>query len=348
MKIVPQEGATIAQPATAKAAESSLERAKAAFMRPTTASQAAAQEHPVLDPTNVSPEEFTAVKSPTKGHSDNIETPVSEEAKADTKAPEEPLSSQYAVLARKEKALRAKDQQLRAREAAVKAKEESKSSLEPAKPSFDESKYISRDKLASDPFSALAELGISYDQLTNLALNAPKPEEIAVNNEIKALRDELKSLRGEQETARKSFQEQQEQSYKQAIDQMKHETKTLVTRDPSFEMIRSTGSVSDVVELIEETFSKGMGSEYPKGTLLSVEEAAQMVEDYLTEEATKISRIKKVQERLRPAVNTAPARKSEPTKQSQPLKTLTNSVGTSRQLSARERALLAFEGKLTK
>jgi hypothetical protein len=85
---------------------------------------------------------------------------------------------------------------------------------------------------------------------------------------------------------------------------------------------------------------------------MTVEEAAQEVENYLLEEALKVQRINKIQQRLKTAAPSAPAAKQTPQPQTQQqtqpreTKTLSNSMGTQGRLSARERAMLAFEGKL--
>jgi hypothetical protein len=92
------------------------------------------------------------------------------------------------------------------------------------------------------------------------------------------------------------------------------------------------------VELIERTFKQ-------YGVLLSVEDAAKQVEDYLVEEAFKLTKLKKIQQRLAPAQKPVEA-KLEPQKQPQTLKTLTNAVSSSGRVSVRERAIAAFKGQL--
>jgi hypothetical protein len=316
-------------------AMSPRERAIAALMKPNTPGQARAEEMPVKNANSVSPEELSAIKAPSSlGKSDNIESPAAE-PQAETKVSDEPLSAQYALLARKEKAIRQREQAIRAKEEAARAAAEAATKA-PAKPEFDPSKYVAKDTLTQDPFKVLSELGLTYDQLTELALNAPKPEQIAVLNELKAMKAEMEALKGE---TKKSFEEQQNLQRTQAITQIKNEVKSLVKSDAAYETIRATNSIDDVVQLIEKVYDTD-------GVLLTVEEAAQQVEDYLVDEALKIAKLSKIQSRLslKPAeVKTATAQPKE-----QPLKTLTNSIASSRQLSARERALLAFEGKLTK
>src|ERR1700744_77539 len=131
------------------------------------------QTTPVVNPTNVSPEELGAI-APT-GLSNTNESSEAPKAEPE-KAAEEPLSSQYAILARREKALRAERQKFLAdKQAFDKAREDA---LKPKAPTFDESKYVSKDKLQEDPFSVLTDLGLSYEELTNKALNAPTPEQV--------------------------------------------------------------------------------------------------------------------------------------------------------------------------
>ena len=298
-----------------------------------------AQSHPVSNPTNISPEEASVVIPPSGNTDTRVEAsdsaPLnpSAEAPAEEKAPD-PLSSQYAMLARKERAIRAREAAIRAKEAEIESKRQADAA--PKAPSFDESKYISKDKLLEDTFGTLNELGLGYDELTERALNAPRPEQMALVRELKALKQEIQAIKGETESNKKSFEESQKQQYEQAVSQISRDAQTLIKSDPSFELVRETGSVRDVVKLIERTFSED-------GYLMTVEEAAQMVEDHLLERAERVARTKKVQQRLAPR-EVAKQQVSQ-SAQPQQLKTLTNAVSSSRKLSARERALLAFEGK---
>lgn len=342
MKVVSQSGSPVANSTESPAQNSAKERAIAKLLGSSSPS-----DIPVANPTRVSPEELSAIKAPTstepeqnsQAYTNESQSP---ETKAETKASEEPISSQYAVLARKEKAIRQREQQVKAREAAIKAQEQPKAP-EPAKPEVDLSKFVDRDRLVKDPFTVLNELGLNYDQLTELALNAPRPEQMALYNEINSLKSELKTLRGETESTKKSFEEQQNQSYKQAVDQIRTEARSVIKNDQNFELIRTTNSLNDVVSLIEKTFNQD-------GILLTVEEAATEVENYLANEAIKLAKTKKIQQRLAPKA--APAaqapQKSTGDNKQQQAKTLTNAASSTRPLTARERALLAFEGKLQK
>ena len=112
----------------------------------------------------------------------------------------------------------------------------------------------------------------------------------------------------------------------------------LVDSDPEFETIKATNSSQEVVRLIERVFNE-------EGTILSVEEAAKTVENALLEQTIKqmqrLNQVKKIQSKLAPAL--VAEKLTTPAK---PGKTLTNAMGVSRQLTARERAILAFNNQL--
>ncbi len=310
------------------------DRAIAALMKPNTPAQEAGQQL-VKNATQISPEEMTVVQAPTRKAVQNDIVEGNEASpKAETKETEESLSSHYAVLARKEKAIRQREQQLRQRESAAKALEEATKA--PPKPSFDESKYVDKTRLTQDPFKVLSELGLTYDQLTELAINAPKPEQLALLNEIKTLKEEMQALKGE---TKKSFEDQQTAQRTEAINQIRSEVKALVKMDPQFETVRATNSVDDVVELIEKVYDKD-------GILLTVEDAASQVEEYLMDEAIRLAKLKKIQQRLQPKASASTEVKTTSQTEKKPLQTLTNSIASNRPVSARDRAIAAFKGEL--
>lgn len=313
-----------AQTTASSDAQSARERAISALMG----------SAPAVDQNALQPEEIRGVlgKNDTVEESSKDTSEATQSTSSETSTKEEPLSSQYAVLARKEKALRAKaaqqEQAFKAREAALAARESEVSN----KASFDPSKFISLDDLKSNAYATLAKLGISYDDISEQAIAAQSPEAQAYSRMRSEIQEELRALREEQDRTRKQIENSQTQAYQQALKQITLEVGELVNKDPNFETVKHAGATNDVVELIERTFQE-------EGKLLTVEEATQAVEDYLVEEALKMSNIKKVKDRLSQA-NTS----KQP--QTVQMKTLTNSVGAHKPLSARERALLAFKGEL--
>lgn len=340
MKIVPM-AAPVGVPTIGRGSPASGQSGDQAFREKAIAMMT--QTTPVQNPNQVAPEEMSAIIPPSnQGQSDTSEAPAVDTAQAPSEAPkakEDQLSTQYAILARKEKALRAKIQaqegELRAKEAAIQAREQAIA----AKDTEYQSRYISKDRLNTDTWNVLAEAGLTYDQLTQLALNPPPAENPAQKAALAKLQAEILELKNAQDQSKKTFENQQAQSYQQALNQIRIETRNLVSSDPAFETIKATNSVSDVVELIEKTFKL-------EGVLLSVEEAAQAVEDHLVDEAVKYSQLNKVQQRLQARTSTSQqAQKPQQNAQQQTMKTLTNSVTSTRKLSARDRAIAAFKGE---
>lgn len=333
-------------------------RAVEAFKRGAPLSEAPAQQtsqqQAGLNPNNISPEEIGAVKQTKSEPPENINelatsedttpesTPV--ETKSEQKIEKDPaLSRQFAQLARQERQLRAKVQaemkaietqkaELAAQQAAIKAKESEYSQG-----------YISRDQLKSETLRILAESGVDtqglYNQMTEYQLNPTDPR---VDSTIKQLQSQIKGLEAKLEEGKQQQADSQQQAYKAAVKQIETDVRNLVTMDPQFEAIKATRSIPDVVELIEETYKKD-------GYLMSVEEACDEVEKYLVDEAMKITRIGKIKRQLeqagQPKSNEMKTQANP--KQTQPtMKTLTNAAASTRKLTAKERAVLAFKGEL--
>lgn len=337
MKVEPIGQSAIAnsQPA---AQDSPRERAISKLM----GSQPQAQEHPVQNPSQVSPEELSATQASVDKGQNSVDESLEQPKEATPPADKDKdlLSTQYAQLARREKALYAKAQAreraLAERESALQAREQEIK----AKDSEYQSNYIPKNRLTEDTISVLLENGISYDQITQLALNQ-SAQDPATKVAIQKLEQQIKAQAEAREQDRKAFADQQTQAYQQAVKQIRADAKQLVESDPSFEAIRKTNSIKDVVELIEETFKED-------GIVLSVEEACREVEEHLVEKlSTYSSQISKIQQRMNAAKKAAPQQPGQ-SQQQQPKPTLTNAIGTGKKLSARERALLAFRGELKK
>ncbi len=135
---------------------------------------------------------------------------------------------------------------------------------------------------------------------------------------------------------------------------MEYEAEDLVNSDPEFQTIKETGQYKEIVNLIKDVHEKGLPGKFRKGTLLSVDQAARLVEDELVnqwvEQYGKLSRVEKIQKRLRPATPDAkPGQQTQGTQaQTQPAasqtRTLTNSMGTAGKMTARQRAIAVFNG----
>ena len=325
--------------ADSQAIQTAKQKAIAAFMG---GSQQSGQPNTQQNQQSISPEDVSKdnTGSQTQEQVDTVEATTTAEA-TETKG-EPPLSTQYAVLARKEKALRAKEiafqQAQRTREAEWKTREEQAKSQ-----AFDPSKYISIDDLKRNAYGKLQDIGVSYDELSTQALQAQSPEFQTIRQMREDMRQEMQQLRQEQDNIRKSSENQQAQAYQQALKQIEIEAKQLVFTDPAFDTVKNTNSVKQVVKLIERTFKD-------TGELLSVERAAELVEEELVEQGAQYAMLNKIQARLKSAAksNNEKQQTSSPKQPQVGMKTLTNAVTNTRPLSARERALLAFKGESVK
>jgi hypothetical protein len=338
MKVTPVSSPTLVQqtqPTDKRAAAiAAFEKGQSSYDKPVEAP--VAQEIPPIDPNQVSAEEMSALSIPAPQVQESqpeVEQPVVEEKKE----VDPQLSKQFAHLAKQAKQLRAKQQQ---QEQAFKQREAELAAKEAAlgkQPSLDG--YVSIDELKRNPLGTLTRAQVTYDELTQQLLSSgtvdPRTEAL-----IKQQESRIAQLEAKIEEGSKKQVEAQDQAYKAAVRQIEVDARNLIKNDPNFETIKSTNSIRDVVELITETYKKD-------GIVLSVEEAATEVENYLVDEAMKLTRIGKIKSKLAQAAQPKPVEvKANKQTQPSPMKTLTNAHSTSRQLSARERAILAFRNEL--
>lgn len=223
----------------------------------------------------------------------------------------QPLSPQFAALAKQKRALQVKERELLEREKAL------------TNPTGGvDSELIAR--LKSQPLSVLQEHGVTYDQLTEAILGGQQG-----NPEIQALKDELKALKGEVD---KTFSTKEEQAEESALTEMLYEAEDLAREGEAYELIRDQDAYDQVLRLIHGTYKK-------TGRVLDVSEAMNQIEAKLLANAEKLARIKKVQGRIAP----------EPPPlqpQQRQMRTLTARDSSTAPMSARQRAIAAFSGTL--
>jgi hypothetical protein len=268
------------------------------------------------------------------------EAPAEEAAKTETAS--DPLSKQYAQLAKREQALRAK---IATQELALKAKEEAvaarEAELETKARQYD-SGYISKEKLQNQTLQALIEAGLDpQDAIQRIYEQNQNPIDPRMQAKMDALDAKIKALDDANENSKKAQETQQGEDYKRAVAKATSDVKKLVFTSDEFEAVKTTNSIKDVVELMEATFKDG-GE-------ITVEEATRQVEEYLIEEAMKFTQLEKIKKRLNPPVAPKADALEQPPKTSQQpqpsMKTLTNTNSSTRKLNARERALAAFKGE---
>lgn len=184
-------------------------------------------------------------------------------------------------------------------------------------------------------------LGMTWDDFAKIATAAPTAEQ----QELNALRKEIAELRDGQKQTQESINDQQKKAYDQAIKQVSREVESLIKTNDAFEMIKSTKNEAAVTALIELTYKE-------EGTLMSVEEACQEVENYLVDETLARLDNKKIKSRLeqQSAQQQQTQQTTTPVLETKPKATLTNDLSSSSTtLTAkqkRERAIAAFQGRL--
>lgn len=234
----------------------------------------------------------------------------------------QPLSPQFAALAKAKRALQEERKALDAEKAALKQNT-----------GFNADEYVSKSDLKARRLSVLHELGVTNDQLTEDLLSQQNEQSPA----LAKLEAKLSAVEERLENQNKTQAQREEAAQEQALDQMEREASKLMAQGDEYEMVRETGSIKEVRRLIKETFLK-------TGEVLDIEEALQLVEDELIEDSLKIARIKKVQSKLTPAL----PQQSQPQQTNsnvRVMRTLTNRDGASVPSSARDRAMAAFHGR---
>ena len=244
-------------------------------------------------------------------------------ASAPVAATTEPLSPQFAALAKQERMIRRAQQALKAdRDAFQQEKTE----------------HVRKADLASYSLEQLAEAGITPDRLVELQIAQanPDPNQVLLDK-IAALEAKLEGVSGE-------FTKRDKSSYNAAKAQIRNDVQLLVDSDPTYETIKTSNEMGlkdsntdAVVDLIEKIF-------HAEGHVLPVEEAARLVEEKATEREFKrqerFRQLSKIKARLEKQAEPAEA---SPLQQQPQTKTLTNNGAVQRPLSARERAILAVE-----
>lgn len=252
-------------------------------------------------------------------------------------APKPPQTSpQLAQLARRERAIRQQAREIAAERQGFQAKQ---AEIE---------RQVSdqwREKLVSNPWTAMLEAGLSPEKATDIILNQPKPEQV----ELMKLQREMQALKDAQNASQGQFQKQEQEQRQQAKNHMALEANMLIKNDPTYEPIKAMGAESTIPTLIEEVFERGLPGKYPRGYIMTVEDAAQMVNDYCLDEALKLAKLSSVQRRMNPTPQSA--QKPSGSEKQHVTNTLSNRMAVSmpKNLSdreRRERAIAAFMGKL--
>lgn len=231
------------------------------------------------------------------------------------------LSPQYARIAKLQRSLQVKERELAQREEALKT--------QTALPNSEE--FVSKAELKANPLK-IFETGVTYDELTEAILNNQSnpidPQKLRA--EIKE--DLKKELLGE-------FSNRDQASEQAVLAEIERDINTVTAQGEQYEAIRQARAQQDVRDLIHRTWKS-------TGEVMDVNEACELVENQLIEEALPFAKIKKLQSRLNPQPIEAPAQIPAPLRpNTRIMKTLTNRDQASpTSQDRRSRALAAWHG----
>jgi TPP-dependent indolepyruvate ferredoxin oxidoreductase alpha subunit len=200
-----------------------------------------------------------------------------EAAPAPAPAPEKPRSDRFAALARKEAEVFRKQQAVRAQQAEIARQAEEIRAFQEAK-----------RQAALNPIDALKQLGLTYEQITEYVLNDNKPTPSA---EVQLVRQELEEFKRVQREEQQRLVEQQKamiaQEQQQIISAFRDEVNDYVTQhSETYELTALYGGHNLVADVVEEHFKQS-------GKLLTIPEAAKLVEEHYEDLARKAQATKK-------------------------------------------------------
>lgn len=202
------------------------------------------------------------------------------------KAPARELASpQLSILAKREKALQKQREEI----------QKSKLDLDSKYEEINKFKSL-KEQAKTNPLKFLEEAGLTYEELTNFILNGNKPtaemETSSIKSEMQKLRDEIAQREQERENSAKAMDEKRAQ---EAISNFKENITGFLTGKPDdFELCNNyPESVDLIYDIIEAHFAQ-------TEKVMSMEEAAKLVEDHFESEAMKVTSFKKIQSKLAP------------------------------------------------
>ncbi len=257
-----------------------------------------------------------------------VKEEVAEVKKPEVKEEKQPevdkFAAKFAALSRQEKALKAQQKALAAREAALAEKEKA-----PAAPKVEAQEPLEL-RLKKDTFGTLKELGLTPETLVQMMLNDGKPtqelqmqllkDEVSrsAKTELEKLQEKL-ALLEQKEADREKQKEESQQA--ELINGFKTQIKEFVSADlEKFDLINVEEDygielVYDMIARDAQAKQEELGDEFTGDEIMSIEEAAQKVEEQLLEAAKKrIERSKKLKATQAPTSQpNAPGKKASAT-----------------------------------
>jgi len=221
------------------------------------------------------------------------ESEENQEVEAEQSEEDKRFAQKFAALSRQEKQLRLKEQEIDNKLAQLEEKLSSLQQPEQQEAEQSEPELPLEYRLKKDPFGTLNELGLSYDKLTQLALNdgklTPDMQMELMRQEIdQKYSNEIESLRNE---ILEKEKQQEERQYEETVQNYMNELTNFVNDNDQYELIRANDAVDTVFDVIEDYYKE-------TGRILSKQEAADQVEAYLEEEAERLFKLKKLQSKF--------------------------------------------------
>jgi hypothetical protein len=204
-----------------------------------------------------------------------LEKPQAEvEPQVEAKKEDEPLSVRFAALTKKEKMLQEREKALKEQESKFKNFE------------------LTKDTVRKNPKEALESIGLTFEDFTKAYLDQLDGKEHTPSTD-----DRINELYAKIEAKEKAEKEREEQARKdaevEAIETFKGQIKDTLAKDvEKYELINEAGLFDEVYNVIEEYFNETL-NETGKGEILTIERAAEQVENYLYEEGQKLLKAKK-------------------------------------------------------
>lgn len=201
------------------------------------------------------------------------------------------FSRKFAALSRREKEIRAKEVEYDKRIAELEQRFNSFNQQSEPEP---EPELPIEYRLKKDPLRALEEMGLSYDKLTELALNDGK---LTPEMQMKLMREELEGdYKKKFEDLENRLLEKEKSDEQRRYDDIqrgfKNEIDEYVNSNlDKYELIQANEANDIIYDVIEEHYND-------TGRILDIEEAAQAVENYLEEEAQKLLKLGKLRSKF--------------------------------------------------
>lgn len=187
-------------------------------------------------------------------------------------------------------------------------------------------------KKPQSPIEALEAAGFSYKDATDFVLNNSN---LTPEQQIKAVREEIESMRRSQEEERTRLKEEQDRqakaNYERAIADFKSDIGDFVeTNKEKFELTHLYQGQELIYELISQHYENTLAEWREKGSqgraprVMSIEEAAELVEKDFEEKVELAAKTKKLSSKFAP-----PAQADPGAHKGTPAKTLANTVTAS-------------------